>query len=218
MCLGELGRPGDIPRARAKPQGGVDLLPNCPGPTLTPAKTKRGNDVTGTHWSDAKIEELKQLWAQGYSCSQVGIALGVSRNAVIGKVHRLGLPLRGPTSSRVTRAKRQSMPKPRKKPFMFNAPFGTEALRAIRQAGAPLPPPHETDIPRVSMADLQEHQCRWVVGDPATVGSYGPLFCGEKRIPGLPYCEPHARRAYQPPQPRRPAPAAPVPAKVLEAA
>ena len=87
--------------------------------------------------------------------------------------------------------------------------------------GTPLPPPHETDIARVSFVELDEdghRHCKWPVGTVESI--HAPLFCGAGRLPGASYCADHLRRAYQAPQPRRPAPAAPVPAepKVLEAA
>ena len=162
-------------------------------------------------WTDARIEILRRLWAEGLSASQVAARIGdMSRNAVLGKVHRIGLPLRGKPTGRTQVRK----PKPRKKPsklFTFNKPFGTEALRAIRMAGTPLPPPNETDIARVSFMGLDEdghRHCKWPVGNVESV--HAPLFCGDERVPGLPYCSSHAQRAYVPLPPRR-RPALPAP-------
>lgn len=172
-------------------------------------------------WTEAKIEQLRQLWADGYSASQCASQLGgVSRNAVVGKVHRLGL------SGRVTRSRKPHPPRIRKR--SRPSPTGIDALRAIRMAGTPLPPPCETDIARVSFVELDEDEhrhCKWPVGN--WQDQHTPHYCGAQRVPGLPYCPNHARRAYAPVPPRRPAPAAPVPAdhfadvrknEVLEAA
>ncbi len=66
-----------------------------------------------------------------------------------------------------------------------------------------MPPAEELVIPlaeRKSIQTLTEQHCRWPIGDPQQADFH---FCGKGKVPGLPYCEFHARRAYQPPQPRR---------------
>jgi GcrA cell cycle regulator len=107
----------------------------------------------------------------------------VTRNAVIGKWHRMGL-MRAPKQRARMRAK---TPRKRKEtiaktPKRLPPTFFAE----------PLPPPAETDIARVSLMDLERHHCRWPVGEPVEG------YCGCKPVEGLPYCEPHARRAYTP--------------------
>ena len=163
-------------------------------------------------WDDDKIVLLKHLYREGLSCGQIATRIGTTRNAVIGKVHRLGLPLRGATTLRVSgtrngkkqAARWRSLIAKRRSPAPVAAPrFSTE----------PLPPPHEIDIPRIKTADLEDHHCRWPCGDPREP-DFG--FCGKDKILGLPYCEPHARRAFAPPQARnrlpvpRPTPAIPL--------
>ena len=163
-------------------------------------------------WDDDKVALLKNLYREGLSCGQIATRIGTTRNAVIGKVHRLGLPLRGATTLRVTgsrngkknAARWRSLIAKRRSPAPVAAPrFSTE----------PLPPPHEIDIPRIKTADLEDHHCRWPCGDPREP-DFG--FCGKDKILGLPYCEPHARRAFAPPQARnrlpvpRPTPAIPL--------
>ena len=62
-------------------------------------------------WTDERLEQLKKLWAEGLSITQIGLELGLSRNAVVGKVHRIGLPKRG---SPIVRSDKPFEPKRRK--------------------------------------------------------------------------------------------------------
>lgn len=158
-------------------------------------------------WTDERVELLKKLWGEGLSASQIAGRLGgVSRNAVIGKVHRLGLSGRATTSrmkshrprARAAAAKRTTA----KSRF---ATVGNPALRALYHPDAEpfVPPAEELVIPlaeRKTIQTLTECSCRWPIGDPQMSDFH---FCGKPKVPGLPYCEFHARRAFQPPQPRR---------------
>jgi GcrA cell cycle regulator len=147
-----------------------------------------GSNNRWSIWNDAaKLEMARELFYAGASASETALRIGgVSRNAVIGKWHRLGL-VRAPKQrsrlrsegSRTARHKERIARTPKRLPPTFFA--------------EPLPPAVETDVARVSFADLEKHHCRWPVGEP-TAG-----FCGCKPLDGLPYCEPHARRAYTAP-------------------
>ena len=163
-------------------------------------------------WNDERVELLKKLWAEGLSASQIAGRLGgVTRNAVIGKVHRLGL------SGRATTSRMKSLrPRPRanavavtalaKRPgkSRFGAP-GNSVVRALYSPEAEpyVSPVEELVIPmaeRKSIQTLNECSCRWPIGDPQLADFH---FCGKDKVLGLPYCEFHARRAFQQPQPRR---------------
>lgn len=158
------------------------------------------------NWTDERIELLKHCWdILGLSASQCAGRLGgVTRNAVIAKVHRLGLS--GRASKRFNRVKAPKAPAARRimKRTRFTS-HQTGAVASIFQKAAPVAviediPPHL----RVPLAKLDESkQCRWPVGDPQHA-DFG--YCGGAKVPGLSYCEHHVRRAYQPPQPRRQAP------------
>jgi GcrA cell cycle regulator len=158
-------------------------------------------------WNDERVELLKKLWAEGLSASQIaGRIGGVTRNAVIGKVHRLGLSGRAPTSRSATVRPRQRIASARRpaKP-RFPTAVGNVALRALYQPDAEpyVPTFEELDIPlaeRRCLQDLTESDCRWPIGDPQHADFH---FCNRSKVTGLPYCEFHARRAFQPPQPRR---------------
>jgi GcrA cell cycle regulator len=157
-------------------------------------------------WNDERVDLLKKLWADGLSASQIASRLGgVTRNAVIGKVHRLGLSGRATTSrmkSHRPRARAQASKRLMKPRF---ANVGSAALRQLYLADSEpyTPPAEELVIPlaeRKYIQTLTETCCRWPIGDPQDADFH---FCGKKKVTGLPYCEHHARRAYQPPQPRR---------------
>lgn len=122
---------------------------------------------TGNVWTDERLEELKKLWAQGLSISQIGEALGVSRNAIAGKAHRMGLPKR---PSPISKPKAE---KPKVEPVV-----------------------EEQDLPlRLELRQLvwSRSKCCWPTGDPKKNGF---LFCGDTVVPGKPYCLPHCKEAY----------------------
>ena len=122
---------------------------------------------TGNVWTDERLEELKKLWAQGLSISQIGEALGVSRNAIAGKAHRMGLPKR---PSPISKPKAE---KPKVEPVVG-----------------------EQDLPlRLELRQLvwSRSKCCWPTGDPKKNGF---VFCGDTVVPGKPYCLPHCKEAY----------------------
>jgi GcrA cell cycle regulator len=156
-------------------------------------------------WTDERVELLKKLWAEGLSASQIAGRLGsVTRNAVIGKVHRLGLSGRATTSRMKSHRPRPRMAAKRMAKGGRFAPLGNPAFRALyAEADAYQPPVEELVIPaneRKYIQTLTECSCRWPIGDPQVSDFH---FCGKNKVPGLPYCEFHARRAFQPPQTRR---------------
>jgi len=158
-------------------------------------------------WTDERMELLRKLWLEGLSASQIAreLASGITRNAVIGKVHRLGLSGRikaaSPASSRPRlKTMRPAHPRP-------SAPSmrGNTAL-AIRPQAMEAPQPiEEIVIPisqMVTIMELKEAMCRWPVGDPTSADF---RFCGAKKSATgtSPYCPYHSRIAYQPVQERR---------------
>lgn len=159
------------------------------------------------NWTDDRVELLKKLWSDGLSASQIAAELGgISRNSVIGKVHRLGLSGRAKSPS--TSVPRQR--KPRAHAHMMRIPRGTirgnTALAPIHAYEAELeaePEVIENVIPlgqRCSLLELTESKCRWPIGDPSSAEFF---FCGGKTVESLPYCGYHSRVAYQPVSDRR---------------
>lgn len=162
-------------------------------------------------WNDERVELLKKLWTDGLSASQIASELGsVTRNAVIGKVHRLGLSGRAkaaPVAAR-PRKTREEATEPQARTPQRPVTQGNTALAPaletfVAPAPAPAPAPAGNVVPmgqRCSIMNLTESTCRWPMGEPGTEGFY---FCGARSNPGMPYCSHHARIAYQPVQDRR---------------
>lgn len=138
-------------------------------------------------WTDERVELLKKLWAEGLSASQIAGRLGsVTRNAVIGKVHRLGLSGRATTSRMKSHRPRPRMAAKRMAKTRF-APVGNPALRALYQeAEVYQPPVEELVIPpaeRKTIQTLTECSCRWPIGDPQTAEFH---FCGKEKVMACP--------------------------------
>jgi GcrA cell cycle regulator len=164
-------------------------------------------------WTDERVELLKKLWMEGLSASQIAAILseGVTRNAVIGKVHRLKLSGRvKPTSSaprarkpRATMSRRPSATTPSgvSRRRMVSAPMvGATALKMQPEGAAEtaVAPEQVAEIyiepeNRIDLLSLSEQTCKWPIGDPMTDDFY---FCGQQPNENKPYCEFHSRRAY----------------------
>ncbi|WP_375460965.1 GcrA family cell cycle regulator [uncultured Enterovirga sp.] len=161
--------------------------------------------VTG--WTDSRVELLGKLWGEGLSASQIAALLGggVTRNAVIGKVHRLGLSGRGktgqPAAARPARPRSPASPMPLAdvaagvETGVNDGPAPAEPVREIAPAVVRLPEPMIPVSERVSILDLRDSMCRWPLGDPSSP-DFG--FCGARATTGVPYCDAHCRIAYQP--------------------
>lgn len=180
-------------------------------------------------WTDERVELLKKLWTEGLSASQIAgrLGAGVTRNAVIGKVHRLNL------SGRVQQQRAAQPRAPRKQREPSLAPraggsngggsggmgggmpslptAGSTALKPVMRAEVQMRPAavaepqplRLVELPkdgRVTILHLSDKTCKWPIGDP---GSEEFCFCGHGPRDGSPYCEYHARLAYQPIQDRR---------------
>ena len=154
-------------------------------------------------WTDERVELLKKLWQDGLSASQIAAELGgVTRNAVIGKVHRLGLSGRGQPTSSIKRQRRTHTSGVRR---MRTMTVGNLALKQSVDAlpDAVLQPRRNVVVPipkRISILQLTESTCKWPIGDPGQEDFY---FCGHDSLESRPYCEYHAGVAYQAPEPRR---------------
>ena len=161
--------------------------------------------MTVLTWSDERVEQLKKLWEAGLSASQIAAELGnVTRNAVIGKVHRLGLSGRAKTPS--SAAPRPRKVRPAQQMMRVSRPVsrGNTALAQAFEVEIEADPiAHDNVVPmsqRLTLLELNESTCHWPVGDPSNPEFF---FCGGKALTGLPYCAHHSRIAYQPPAARR---------------
>ncbi len=141
-------------------------------------------------WNDETIAALRQMWLEGMSASQVARQLGggLSRNAVIGKVHRLGLSGRQvPSRPRSLGGRPPGKAAP--KPTVSSTPRPAPSLPVRPVAIAAAPAPICEDKASATILTLGEHACRWPIGDPDQ-GDFG--FCGARRLGRGPYCEGHS--------------------------
>ena len=152
-------------------------------------------------WTPEQISELTRLWGEGLTTAEIGKRLGISKNAVVGKAHRLHLPARPspikrtvprPQVFRQTATVRPSGPRmaaPRQT-SQIAPPTSAQALRALA---------NQPSAKRLPMMALNSSTCRWPIGDPGDVEFH---FCGENALDGKPYCSAHASIAYVKIKPR----------------
>jgi GcrA cell cycle regulator len=143
-------------------------------------------------WTEERVELLRKLWTEGLSASQIAKQLGgVTRNAVIGKVHRLGLQGRATPS------------RPARRPVRIARPRPASNSAAAPHIARPRPAPRIVDVEPLRFEDgatanvltIRDQMCKWPVGDP---GDKDFGFCGHPVQDGCPYCTEHAQAAYQP--------------------
>jgi GcrA cell cycle regulator len=168
------------------------------------------------NWTDERVELLRKLWSEGLSASQIAAQLGgVSRNAVIGKVHRLKLSSRGRAAAAPVRQKKTVhaasgiKTAPRVAPVVRAMPasIGATALQTqfeVEPYVRPVLRPIENVVVpisrRLKLIQLNERTCKWPNGDPLTEDF---SFCGNEAGESGPYCLYHSRIAFQPANERR---------------
>lgn len=151
-------------------------------------------------WTEQRIEALTKLWIDGLSAAQIAVAVGwCSRSAVLGKVHRLGLPERKTRTAgryvrrargepRAARIRRVVIRPGRSK--IYGGEIDVVPIRNLpRELPAAAIPPEQ----RKSFLELDWNHCRWIYGDPC--GEH--FYCGGEAdmLAGRPYCPFHAMRA-----------------------
>ncbi len=145
-----------------------------------------------TSWSEPRITTLRALWLDGLSASQIAKQLGgVTRNAVIGKVHRLGLSGRGAPSA-PGRPSRVSPPRPAR-PRRAPVRAAPRLAPPVRIAVTPPTPSPEGPGLITDMARLGAHACKWPIGDPKSPAF---SFCG-RHAEGR-YCVAHETQGVRP--------------------
>jgi len=146
---------------------------------------------TGNSWTSAQIAKLKALLARGLSTSEIGRKLGMTKNAIVGKINRL--KLNSGTASKPAKVKVAA-----KKP----APAKAEPKKTAKKEPAKKKS-DKSDMKRkterlirqtAELMGLKADQCRWPIGDPDADDFH---FCAEKCFPGKPYCFAHCKTAYQ---------------------
>ena len=172
-------------------------------------------------WTEERVSLLTKWWAEGASASVIAAKLGdTTRNAVIGRVHRMKLP----SHTSPQQAGKQAKTNRRRAKARAKAKTNGHAA-PVRLVPALPRPPHLPPTPFVPKPDLfippaerktlqmlENCDCRWPIGDPQSADFH---FCGRPKVPGWPYCDFHVERASGSPQPQRPVP---VPVKQEEVA
>lgn len=162
-------------------------------------------------WTDERVELLKKLWMEGLSASQIAAELseGVTRNAVIGKVHRLKLSGRAKPATSSSRPRTASRTQRRSstsggggggggKRRMVTNVIGATALKATEMEDVDVAPNQNSELfippeERIGLLSLNETTCKWPIGDPLLPEFH---FCGRDSEESKPYCEFHSKRAY----------------------
>ena len=168
------------------------------------------------NWTDERVELLKKLWSEGLSASQIAAQLGsVTRNAVIGKVHRLKLSSRGRSTAAPVRQKKTVQATSASKGVSRAASvtrsvttsIGATALQAQFDAEPVaryhVRPTENVVVPisrRLQLVQLSERTCKWPNGDPLMEDF---SFCGNDAAETGPYCGYHSKIAFQPASERR---------------
>jgi GcrA cell cycle regulator len=168
-------------------------------------------------WSSERIELMQRCFQAGLSCSQIAHEIGVSRNAVIGKMHRLGLSrpknlasTKDLVASQVAHRHAAKLAHPKAGSWRHKrAPPTISAQHEMLEAAFPASPPRVEDVPihngsGCTLLELGQEKCRWPISSPDAADF---CFCGNEPVKGLPYCPGHARIAYRPSGRLRRAPA-----------
>jgi len=160
------------------------------------------NPTTIATWNPERVAQLRNFVGAGLTCSQIAAEIGVTRNAVIGKIHRLGLgpgrPAAAPGRVCPPRTRRPRLPSQRQMLRLISA----DAPRTAD--GTALDCMKVDSAQRCSLLELAQGKCRWPVSDPGNhAGTADFVFCGNEALDGFSYCAGHARLAYRSPERRR---------------
>ena len=141
-------------------------------------------------WDEAREAKLKELWEKGHTASQIAKILGdTTRNAVIGKAHRLKL---------ASRTKSRQPEKQKKQDISVQGKEEKYISRRSRFKSLLLDKDFEPENPK-KLEELGDKNCRWPIGHPEEENFY---FCGRNPIEGFSYCKLHILYAFQPKNPK----------------
>ena len=138
-------------------------------------------------WTEEKVEKLKELWGKGNTASQIAeIIGGITRNAVIGKAHRLNLSAKIKTRSTNVNQKSKS--------YQANIKIKSIKGRRGKFKSLIIEKDFEPENPK-QLEELDENSCKWPIGHPNEKSFY---FCGRSSLKDFSYCKLHLLYAYQP--------------------
>ena len=138
-------------------------------------------------WTSEKVEKLKELWSKGHTASQIAEMLGdTTRNAVIGKAHRLNLEARAPSKQSSSSRSKDNKQVVRRSPAPMSRKAKFQSILLDKN--------FEAENPK-SLEELTENTCKWPIGHPDEESFY---FCGRSSLKDFSYCKLHLLYAYQP--------------------
>ncbi len=146
-------------------------------------------------WTDEAVEELKKMWDRGMTTGQIAKALNVTKNSIIGKVHRLCLTAR-PSPIKKTETKATEKKAAAKEKTVNEKSKSTKThteKAAAKEAEIKTAPKVIVENTNIPLVKLDNHTCRWPMGDPRDDDF---CFCGKRVRTGQTYCEEHAAIAY----------------------
>ena len=154
--------------------------------------------MTVATWTAERIEQLRHCVVTGLTCSEIAAEIGVSRNAVIGKIHRLGL-----SSGRPAGAQARDCPPRARRPRASTQRRMLQLAYAQKMPRGGEPIVFDATVASAqpcSLVELAERKCRWPLGDPVKSDF---AFCGNEAVGGFAYCIGHPRMAYRSSERRR---------------
>jgi GcrA cell cycle regulator len=167
-------------------------------------------------WTDERIELVRTLWSQGASAQRIAreLGAGISRGAVLGKIHRLGIVEMSPNSGARRSENKNARIAARREHDVAGESASSERGLPNNQRRLPAwvrdaepyrdNPLADAEIPasqRCALLELSGCTCRWPIGDPSRSDFF---FCGAEAFPGKPYCVAHCARAYRQEEETRP--------------
>ena len=147
-------------------------------------------------WSDESVEQLRQMWAEGLTANEIAKKLGVTKNAIVGKVHRLCLKARpSPIKSKGAEETEENIVAVEVvETVVEEAPVEViEEEPEIIEEPQVQPETKVCKTENIKLVDLDSHTCRWPLGDPRDDDF---CFCGKKVKAGQTYCDEHSAMAY----------------------
>ena len=138
-------------------------------------------------WTDEKVNKLKELWGKGNTASQIAeIIGGISRNAVIGKAHRLNLSAKIKTRTATSNKSFDNT--------LEEKNYKSKKIRKSKFKSLIIEKDFEPENPK-QLEELDEGSCKWPIGHPDEKKFY---FCGRSSLKNFSYCKLHLLYAYQP--------------------
>lgn len=146
-------------------------------------------------WTDEQVEQLRQMWVEGLSANEIAKKLGVSKNSIVGKVHRLCLQARpSPIKRKDSVPEQQALPEAASENIPPSEEVEEEKIEVSAPQSVSLKSVKKNSGKNtVRLVELDSHTCRWPIGDPRDEDF---CFCGKKVRTGQTYCDEHSAVAY----------------------